>query len=163
MNTCPECGTILKDNSRRCFCGWGGKTSEAPRNYNCAARGCPLPGSLTSTAFAGPSTEWFCRHHYQAEPYDWPRITAEVIASQPRIQGARLPAKDSDEWNRLMAIGIQFINTPNKSMMAHKDPKAGWRWIREQYMAGKDVCISSIENASAVLGEVWKNRECVPR
>jgi hypothetical protein len=50
---------------------------EAPeRGHFCAAAGCPLSGSIR---IAGG---WFCGHHFRAEPIEWPRITADIIADK---------------------------------------------------------------------------------
>ena len=58
--------------------------SEPAKTGLCAASGCPLPGTICGSTHPGPSASWFCRHHFGADPRDWPHITEMVRRSGER-------------------------------------------------------------------------------
>lgn len=79
---CPECGTILAYSARSCSCGWGrGKaTTEPPKDYSCAAYGCPLAGAISPSI--GPNGTYYCRHHFNTPIQDWAAITARIRSGE---------------------------------------------------------------------------------
>jgi hypothetical protein len=65
---CPDCNTPY--TGRSCRCGYGGSSrEEKPKNHNCSAFGCPLPGSITNS-IGGPRDKepdhrkFYCRFHF---------------------------------------------------------------------------------------------------
>lgn len=76
---CPECGTELKPSARSCSCGWGKtgqRISEGPKDYSCAAYGCPLPGSISSGI--GASGTFYCRFHFGHPVQDFAEISRKI-------------------------------------------------------------------------------------
>jgi hypothetical protein len=48
------------------------------KNTNCAAHGCPLPGSISPSAYTTENSLWFCRFHFGEPAEKWPQITASI-------------------------------------------------------------------------------------
>jgi len=83
IRSCPECGTDLPYSAKSCSCGWGktGKSfPEAPKDYSCAAHGCPLLGSISPSI--GPNGTYYCRFHFNTPVKDWPSITQKLRSGE---------------------------------------------------------------------------------
>lgn len=81
--SCPECGTDIKQSARSCSCGWGktgGRIPEAPKDYSCAAHGCPLLGSISPSI--GPNGTYFCRFHFNTPADEWQAITQQIRSGE---------------------------------------------------------------------------------
>lgn len=87
------------------------KMEHEPRKTTCAAHGCPMPGSISSSTHPGENSEWVCRFHFNKPVRDWPEITSQVRAMtkealfpplpfQPgRVQVKKLSfAKPGKDW-----------------------------------------------------------------
>lgn len=75
---CPECGAEIAYAAKSCACGWGAwkNRHEAPKDYSCAAYGCPLTGSMSpSTTGSGP---WFCAFHWGTSVDQRDAVTVKI-------------------------------------------------------------------------------------
>lgn len=69
VNFCPECGSNLASQRKRCTCGWHeanqGETKDIDHlcQYVALERRCPLPGTVCPYPYGnGP---WYCSEHSQ--------------------------------------------------------------------------------------------------
>lgn len=71
------------------------KSFNRVRSKDCAAHGCPMPGSITGTTKPGDETEWLCRFHFNEPVDEWQSITRKVrmLSAEDRKTLAFLPTK----------------------------------------------------------------------
>jgi len=74
--------------ARSCSCGWGAKKQiEVKRDYNCAAYGCPLPGSISPSI--GANGTYYCRFHFNTPIQDWAGITSRIRSGETDQTGSK--------------------------------------------------------------------------
>jgi hypothetical protein len=115
--------------------------------HACAARGCPLVGSI----FAEGGNTGVCAFHYDAAPQDWPRITRvladwacvtdEITIARRRLtdrkyslQPTALRAAMMDGWDRLGPQAPAF--TDQLAPLADED-YGHWASRLEKFMRGR--------------------------
>jgi hypothetical protein len=71
LSRCPSCDTHAPRDQER---------PAQSHGTNCAAHGCPLPGSVSdNTRGEGP---WTCSPHRRADSKDWPAVTERLTANR---------------------------------------------------------------------------------
>lgn len=79
MNSnCPDCNKALR-NPKKCSCGWTMQEANAEgaaSSSGCAAHGCPLHGSISSSVSGG--SMFMCAMHFRAHASNWHEVTARI-------------------------------------------------------------------------------------
>jgi len=131
---------------------------QQPASRNCAAYGCPMPGSIDGGGGC------VCAHHYGASPHQWPAVTeamnrdhgpllSEILTAR-RFHG-QLPQKDPttrmhEAWARLRPHGYDL--DPANCVHA----KGGARRLCLDYRHWAGLCES-------MLGSLIRERAKVTR
>lgn len=96
----------------------------------CAAHGCPMPGSVTSSTSG--TQQWFCHFHYNRDAIAWQKVTAELNRMAWLVAACNaIRAKQcSDDWPATYRTIQNEMRQHQRSDLLYGDADKGIRaWL----------------------------------
>lgn len=97
---------------------------------SCAAHGCPMPGSVTSSTSG--TQQWFCHFHYNRDAIAWSKVTTELNRLGWLVSACKaIRAKQcSDDWPATYRMIQNEMRQNQRSDLLYGDADKGIRaWL----------------------------------